>query len=136
VSTSSAADVDSVQTEIKRAVFAADVSSQADLASEVTGSLKSIVKLAHDLGRRLTVLVLIAAFAVAILLGRRVLPSASPARAITWSRGFTVADLDFSASSQTGYSSSAQLQYYFAKTGEACGSNDVPGKAQEVLIQS
>jgi hypothetical protein len=58
------------------------------------------------------------------------------AKAITWSKGFTVADLDFSGSSQTGYSSSAQLVYHFAKTGEACGSNDVPAKATEVLTQA
>jgi putative ABC transport system permease protein len=68
VSTSSAANVASVQSEIERAVPAASVSSQADLASWVTGSLKSTAHLAHDLGRWLAVLVLLAAFAVAILL--------------------------------------------------------------------
>jgi putative ABC transport system permease protein len=68
VSTSSTASVASVQSEIKRAVPAANVSSQANLASWVTGSLNSTAKLARDLGRWLAVLVLIAAFAVAILL--------------------------------------------------------------------
>lgn len=68
VSTASAADVASVQNEIHKAVPAASVSSQANLASEVTGSLKSTAKLAHDLSRWAAVLVLLAAFAVAILL--------------------------------------------------------------------
>jgi putative ABC transport system permease protein len=68
VSTSSAASVASVQSEIETAVPAASVSSQADLTSEVTGSLKSTARLARDLGRWLAVLVLLAASAVAILL--------------------------------------------------------------------
>jgi putative ABC transport system permease protein len=68
VSTSSAANVASVQSEIQKAVPAASVSSQAHLPSDFTGSLKSTAKLAHDLGRWLAVLVLLAAFAVAILL--------------------------------------------------------------------
>jgi len=68
VSTSSAASVASVQSEINKALPSASVSSQADLPSDFTGSLKSIARLAHDLGRWLAVLVLLAAFAVAILL--------------------------------------------------------------------
>jgi putative ABC transport system permease protein len=77
VSTPSAANVASVQSEIKKAVPAANVSSQADLASEVTGSLKNTANLAHDLGIWLAILVLLAAFVVATLLtlsavGRRV----------------------------------------------------------------
>jgi putative ABC transport system permease protein len=44
------------------------VTSQASLASEVTGSVSSAAKLANDLGKWLSVLVLIAAFAVACLL--------------------------------------------------------------------
>jgi putative ABC transport system permease protein len=77
VSTTSAANVASVQSELHKAVPSATVSSQADLASEVTGSLKNTASLAHDLGTWLAVLVLIAAFALATLLtlaavGRRV----------------------------------------------------------------
>jgi putative ABC transport system permease protein len=77
VSTTSAANVASVQSEIHRAIPGASVSSQSHLPSDFTGSLKSTAKLAHDLGRWLAVLVLLAAFAVAILLtlaavGRRV----------------------------------------------------------------
>jgi putative ABC transport system permease protein len=77
VSTTSGASVASVQNEIQKALPSATVSSQADLASEITGSLKSTAKLAHELGRWLAVVVLLAAFAVAILLtlaavGRRV----------------------------------------------------------------
>jgi putative ABC transport system permease protein len=77
VSTATAANVASVQNEIRKAVPAATVSSQSSLASEVTGSLKNTANLAHDLGTWLAVLVLLAAFAVATLLtlsavGRRV----------------------------------------------------------------
>jgi putative ABC transport system permease protein len=77
VSTPSAGNVASVQSEIEKALPSASVSSQADLASEVTGSLKSTAHLADDLGRWLAVLVLLAAFAVAVLftlaaVGRRV----------------------------------------------------------------
>jgi putative ABC transport system permease protein len=68
VSTTSAANVASVQSELHKAVPSATVSSQADLASEVTGSLKNTASLAHDLGTWLAVLVLIAAFALATLL--------------------------------------------------------------------
>jgi hypothetical protein len=77
VSTASTADVGAVQSEIHKIAPAAIVSSEANLASEFTGSLNSTAKLAHDLGRWLAVMVLLAAFAVAILLtlaavGRRV----------------------------------------------------------------
>jgi putative ABC transport system permease protein len=77
VSTPSAANISLVQREIKRALPSVTVSSQADLASEVTGSLKNTASLAHDLGTWLAILVLLAAFALAILLtlsavGRRV----------------------------------------------------------------
>jgi putative ABC transport system permease protein len=77
VSTPSAADVASVQSELHKAIPSATVSSQDDLASEVMGSLKNTANLAHDLGTWLAILVLVAAFAVATLLtlaavGRRV----------------------------------------------------------------
>jgi putative ABC transport system permease protein len=68
VSASSAASVTSVQSEIQRAVPAASVSSQAHLPGDFTGSLQTTAQLAHDLGRWVTVLVLLAAFAVAVLL--------------------------------------------------------------------
>jgi putative ABC transport system permease protein len=68
VSTSSAASVASVQNEINKALPSASVSSPASLPSDFTGSLKSAAHLARDLGRWLAVLVLLAAFAVAILL--------------------------------------------------------------------
>jgi putative ABC transport system permease protein len=77
VSTRSAANVATVQSEIRRAIPSATVSSQSSLAGAVTGSLKSTANLARDLGRWLAVLVLLAAFTVASLLtlaavGRRV----------------------------------------------------------------
>jgi len=68
VKASSAADIPAVQAEIKKLLPGATVTTAASLASQVTGSLSSTAKLANDLGRWLSVLVLIAAFAVASLL--------------------------------------------------------------------
>jgi putative ABC transport system permease protein len=63
----SAADVPTVTAEITRLLPGSTVNSASD-ATAVTGSVKSAAKLAHDLGRWLAVIVLIAAFAVASLL--------------------------------------------------------------------
>ncbi|HEV2376614.1 MAG TPA: ABC transporter permease [Streptosporangiaceae bacterium] len=68
VNAASAADITAVQTEVKRLLPGDSVTTAASLASEVTGSLSTTAKLANDLGRWLSVLVLIAAFAVASLL--------------------------------------------------------------------
>ncbi len=68
VSTVSAADVASVQSEIRTILPSATVSSSIGLAGQVTGSLASTAGLASDLGRWLAVMVLLAAFAVATLL--------------------------------------------------------------------
>jgi len=64
----SAADVPAVTAEVTRLLPGTTVDSTNDLASQVAGSVKRAVELAHDLGRWLAVLVLIAAFAVASLL--------------------------------------------------------------------
>jgi putative ABC transport system permease protein len=64
----SAADVPAVQHEIARLLPGDTVTTEASLASQVTGSLSGAARLASDLGRWLAVLVLIAAFAVASLL--------------------------------------------------------------------
>jgi putative ABC transport system permease protein len=68
VTAASAADIPAVQQEISRLLPAAQVTTPSSLASQVTGSLSSAAKLADDLGTWLSVLVLIAAFAVAVLL--------------------------------------------------------------------
>jgi putative ABC transport system permease protein len=68
VTAASAADVPAVRTEIQRLLPRDTVTTAAGLASEVTGSLSSAATLANDLGRWLSILVLIAAFAVASLL--------------------------------------------------------------------
>jgi putative ABC transport system permease protein len=68
VSASSAADIPAVQTEIKRLLPGDTVTSASSLASQVTGSLSSTARLANDLGRWLSILVLIAAFGLASLL--------------------------------------------------------------------
>jgi putative ABC transport system permease protein len=68
VTAASAADIPAVQHEIAKLLPHATVTSEASLASEVTGSVTSAAKLANDLGKWLAVLVLIAAFAVASLL--------------------------------------------------------------------
>jgi putative ABC transport system permease protein len=67
VTAASAAGIPAVQEEIKRLLPGDTVTTAASLASQVTGSLSSAAKLANDLGRWLSVLVLVAAFAVASL---------------------------------------------------------------------
>ena len=68
VTAASAAGIPAVQHEIARLLPHDTITTQASLASVVTGSVKSAANLASDLGRWLAVLVLIAAFAVACLL--------------------------------------------------------------------
>lgn len=68
VTASSGADISAVHKEISSLLPGATVTTASSLAGEVTGSLASAAKLADDLGRWLSVLVLIAAFAVASLL--------------------------------------------------------------------
>jgi putative ABC transport system permease protein len=68
VAAASAADIPAVSKEISRLLPGATVTTASSLASEVTGSVSSAARLAGDLGRWLSVLVLIAAFAVASLL--------------------------------------------------------------------
>src|SRR5215468_12749845 len=64
----SAADVPAITAEVTKLLPGTTVDSASNLATQVAGSVKSAAKLAHDLGRWLAVLVLIAAFAVASLL--------------------------------------------------------------------
>jgi len=68
VTAASSADIGSVQREIAAALPSATVTDSSDLASEVTGSLNSASSLANNLGRWLSVAVLIAAFLLASLL--------------------------------------------------------------------
>jgi putative ABC transport system permease protein len=68
VSAASAADIPSVQSEISKLLPSATVTDSSDLASEVTGSLSSASSLANNLGRWLSVAVLVAAFLLASLL--------------------------------------------------------------------
>ena len=68
VTADSAASIAAVQHEIQNLIHGATVTSSATLASQVTGSLANTAKLANDLGKWLSILVLIAAFAVASLL--------------------------------------------------------------------
>jgi putative ABC transport system permease protein len=68
VTAASAADIPAVQREIENLLPHDTVTSAASLASQVTGSLSTTARLANDLGRWLSIVVLIAAFAVASLL--------------------------------------------------------------------
>jgi putative ABC transport system permease protein len=68
VTAASASDIPAVQKEISKLLPGTTVTTASSLASEVTGSLSSTGKLANELGKWLSVLVLIAAFAVASLL--------------------------------------------------------------------
>jgi len=68
VTAASAADISAVQKEIAKILPSATITTPSSLASQVTGSVTSAAKLANDLGKWLSVLVLIAAFVVAVLL--------------------------------------------------------------------
>jgi ABC-type antimicrobial peptide transport system permease subunit len=68
VAATSSGDIAAVQKEIQKAVPGATVTTSADLANEVTGSLASASSLANNLGKWLSIAVLIAAFLLASLL--------------------------------------------------------------------
>jgi ABC-type antimicrobial peptide transport system permease subunit len=68
VAADSSSDIAAVQKEIAKAVPGATVTTSANLASEVTGSLSSASTLANNLGKWLAIAVLIAAFLLASLL--------------------------------------------------------------------
>jgi len=68
VTAASAADIGSLQSEIAKVVPTATITTPSSLAKQITGSVSSAAKLANDLGKWLSILVLIAAFAVAVLL--------------------------------------------------------------------
>jgi putative ABC transport system permease protein len=68
VSAASAADISAVSKEISALLPGTTVTTSSSLASEVTGSLSTAEKLVNDLGRWLSVVVLLAAFALAALL--------------------------------------------------------------------
>jgi putative ABC transport system permease protein len=68
VTADNASDIGTVQHEIQHLMSGATVTTEASLASQITGNLASTAKLANELGKWLAILVLIAAFAVASLL--------------------------------------------------------------------
>jgi putative ABC transport system permease protein len=68
VAADSSSDIAAVQKEIQKAVPGATVTTSANLASEVTGSLSSASTLANNLGKWLAIAVLAAAFLLASLL--------------------------------------------------------------------
>jgi putative ABC transport system permease protein len=68
VAASSSSAINSVSSEISKALPGDTVTTSADLANEVTGSLSSASSLANNLGKWLAIAVLIAAFLLASLL--------------------------------------------------------------------
>jgi putative ABC transport system permease protein len=68
VTAASASGISTVQHEIAKLLPTAQITTPSSLANQVTGSVASAAKLADDLGKWLSILVLIAAFAVAVLL--------------------------------------------------------------------
>jgi len=68
VSADSAPDIPAVQRELSRLLPSATVTDASDLASQVTGSVDSAASLANNLGKWLSVAVLVGAFGLAILL--------------------------------------------------------------------
>jgi putative ABC transport system permease protein len=94
VSADSAADVPGVATEIQKLLPGAQVVTTKDLAGQVSGSLSDTKKLADRFGGVLATIVLLAAFAIAVLLtlssvGKRV-REIGTLRAIGWSKGRVV----------------------------------------------
>jgi len=67
VSAESASDVSTVKAAIEKALPKTTVSTQADLASSISGSLSTVSNLVSNLGTWLSLIVLAAAFAIAIL---------------------------------------------------------------------
>ena len=67
VQAASSTNIDQVQADIEEALPATTVNTQADLASNVSGSLSSAADLVKNLGRWLSLIVLAAAFLIAIL---------------------------------------------------------------------
>lgn len=67
VSADSAANLDSVKSAIEKAAPKATVATSADLASKVTGSISSAAELVNVMGSWLSIIVLLAAFGMAIL---------------------------------------------------------------------
>jgi hypothetical protein len=61
--------------------------------------------------------------------------STSSEKAVTWSGGLSVSELGFSAEAQTGYDSSAQLTFYFAKTRQLCGTDANPPNAKQLVAE-
>ncbi len=67
ITAASSSDIDQIKTDLNKALPGATVSTQADLASSVSGSLGSAGQLIANLGTWLSVIVLAAAFLIAIL---------------------------------------------------------------------
>lgn len=94
VAVSKSSEVPAVAAAINKALPGAQVLTAKDLADQVTGSLANAHKLATDLGGALAVVVLLAAFVIAMLLtlsniAKRVREIGS-LRAMGWSRGLVV----------------------------------------------
>lgn len=94
VSVKDASQVSAVAAAIQKALPGAQVLTSKDLADQVTGSLANAHKLANDLGAALAIVVLLAGFAIAVLLTlsnitKRVREIGS-LRAMGWSRGLVV----------------------------------------------
>ncbi|MCU1588448.1 MAG: hypothetical protein JWN31_1941 [Frankiales bacterium] len=93
----SSSDVDRVAAEIKKLLPGAQVVTTKDLADNVTGSLHDAQQLASRLGGALAVIVLVAAFVIAVLLtlssiAKRV-REIGTLRALGWSRGRVVGQI-------------------------------------------
>jgi hypothetical protein len=59
----------------------------------------------------------------------------SDARAVTWSAGFAVTAIGLNAQAQTGYDTTAQITYSYGENGVACGTNDGPYQAAQVVAK-
>ncbi|HWD62283.1 MAG TPA: ABC transporter permease [Humibacter sp.] len=91
VSAASAGDVATLKTALEKALPSVTVNTQADLASSVSGSLSTVSTLVSNLGTWLSLIVLAAAFLIAVLftisgVGRRTREFGT-LKAIGWSNG-------------------------------------------------
>jgi len=68
VTAASGADLTAIQQEIAKVLPSATITTPSSLENQISGSLGNAAKLANDLGKWLSILVLIAAFAIAVLL--------------------------------------------------------------------
>jgi hypothetical protein len=52
-----------------------------------------------------------------------------------WSLGFSIPAVDFNGSAQTGYDTSAEVDFVFNANRQICGTNDIPASAGQFVAK-